>query len=259
MHGREASEACGLFAFEVAKLRHFDQQSKSGDLRDARDREENLEPASELRVIEDELFDRGVDLLDFDVYLGEALFVLLFEQGKRDCLGAVFGGGAVFDESGPSDMQLLQFGDGLADARPWFEAENLAHAREHGGVDPIGFDELAGRLGETARLAGIDFGDRQTGGVERAFERTVIRACRLEHNALCRRGDQPFDQGFAAALVVGETARGAIGKTVDIEKIFRDINANGRRIHLFRAFACHSGQKPEYPSRPKEKTRAIKL
>jgi hypothetical protein len=46
---------------------------------------------------------------------------------------------------------------------------------------------------------------------------------------------------------------------VDVEKIFRDINANGRRIHLFRASACHSGQKPEYPSRPKEKTRAIKL
>jgi hypothetical protein len=30
-------------------------------------------------------------------------------------------------------------------------------------------------------------------------------------------------------------------------------------MHLFRASACHSGQKLEYPSRPKEKTRAIKL
>lgn len=62
--------------------------------------EENLERARELRVIEDELFDRGVDLLAFDVDLHEALFVLLFEQGKRDRLGAIFGGGAVFDERG---------------------------------------------------------------------------------------------------------------------------------------------------------------
>ncbi len=106
-------------------------------------------------------------------------------------------------------MQLLQFSDGLADARPWFEAENLAHAREHGGVDAIGFDELAGRLGETARLAGIDLGDRHAGGVERAFERTMIGACWLEHNALHRRGGQPFEQGFATGLVIGEKARGA--------------------------------------------------
>lgn len=220
LDGREASEACGLFAFEAPKFRHFDHQSKSGDLRDAWDGEENLEPASEVRVFDDELFDRVVDPLDFDVYFHEALFVLLFEQGKRDRLGAVFGGGAVFDERGARQMQLLQFGDGLADARPWFEAENLAHAREHDGVDAIGFDELAGRLGESARLAGIDLGDRQACGVERAFERTVIGAGRFEHNALHRRGGQPFDQGFAAGLVIGETARGAIGKAVDIEKIF---------------------------------------
>ncbi len=50
---------------------------------------------SELRISEDKLFDRGVDLLDFELYFCEALLVLLFEQGKRDRLGAVFSGSAM--------------------------------------------------------------------------------------------------------------------------------------------------------------------
>ena len=44
--------------------------------------------ASELCVIGDELFDGGVDLLNFFVDVGEALFVLLFKQTNRDRLGA---------------------------------------------------------------------------------------------------------------------------------------------------------------------------
>jgi hypothetical protein len=42
-----------------------------------------------------------------NVDLHEALFVLLFEQGKRDSLGAIFGGGAVLNERGARQMQLL--------------------------------------------------------------------------------------------------------------------------------------------------------
>jgi hypothetical protein len=41
-----------------------------------------------LCVIGDELFDGGVDLLNFFVDVGEALFVLLFKQTNRDRLGA---------------------------------------------------------------------------------------------------------------------------------------------------------------------------
>jgi hypothetical protein len=74
-----------------------------------------------------------------------------------------------------------------------------------------------------------------------------------------RRLRQPFDQGFVAALVIGETSARAIGQAMDIEMVFRDIDADGIVLHLFRAFACHSGISPGYPYRPKEKTRAIQL
>src|ERR1700722_14870895 len=43
---------------------------------------------------------------------------------------------------------------------------------------------------------------------------------------------------------------------MDVEMVFRDIDANGIVLHLFRASACHSGLSPVSPFRPKEKTRA---
>jgi hypothetical protein len=61
------------------------------------------------------------------------------------------------------------------------------------------------------------------------------------------------------ALVVGEATARAVGQAMSVEMIFRHIYADGIVLHLFRAFACHSGLAPEYPHRPKEKTRAIQL
>ena len=46
---------------------------------------------------------------------------------------------------------------------------------------------------------------------------------------------------------------------MSVEMVFRHIDADGIVLHLFRASACHSGLSPEYPYRPKEKTRAIQL
>lgn len=117
-------------------------------------------------------------------------------------------------------MQFFQLGDELADTRAGRKVENLSHARQHGGVCAIGFDELAGSLGEAARLARIDFGDRQTGYVERAFERAMVRARGLEHDTLHRRGAHPFDQGLSAGLVIGETARGSVHEAMRVEPIF---------------------------------------
>jgi hypothetical protein len=70
---------------------------------------------------------------------------------------------------------------------------------------------------------------------------------------------KPFDERPVAAFVVGEAPCRAVAQTVRVEMVFRDIDADGIVLHLFRAFACHSGRFPEYPCRPKEKTRAIQL
>ena len=70
---------------------------------------------------------------------------------------------------------------------------------------------------------------------------------------------EPLHERLTPALVVGEATARAVGQAMGVEMVFRDINANGIILHLFRAFACHSGLAPEYPYRPKEKTRAIQL
>jgi hypothetical protein len=70
---------------------------------------------------------------------------------------------------------------------------------------------------------------------------------------------KPFDERCVAAPVVGEPSALAVAQAMRVEMVFRDIDADGIVEHLFRAFACHSGLAPEYPCRPKEKTRAIQL
>jgi transposase len=97
-------------------------------------------------------------------------------KGSVIALARFFGGGAVFDQRGAGQMQLLQLGDGLADAGARRQIKNLAHARERRGVGAIGFHELAGDLGETARLARINLGDGQASVVQRTFERAMIGA-----------------------------------------------------------------------------------
>jgi hypothetical protein len=44
-----------------------------------------------------------------------------------------------------------------------------------------------------------------------------------------------------ASFAVVETTSFIVRQAMDIEKIFRDIDTNGRRNHLFRASACHPG------------------
>jgi hypothetical protein len=62
-----------------------------------------------------------------------------------------------------------------------------------------------------------------------------------------------------ASFVIAEPAAGAVGHAMDVEGLFRNIDADGRKGHLFRASACHSGLTPGIRSGHKEKTRAIKL
>ena len=87
----------------------------------------------------------------------------------------------------------------------------------------------------------------------------MIGPGRFEDDAVRRRLREPFDERLVAALVVGETPGGAVGQPMGVEMVFRHIDADGIVLHLFRASACHSGLSPGYPSRPKEKTRAIQL
>jgi hypothetical protein len=131
-------------------------------------------------------------------------------------------------------------------------------------IEAIGLSELAGRLREVARLTGADLDEWQAGLGQRVLEGAVIRAGGLKDHARGLPAD-PDDEGLVASLIIGETTGGSIAQAMNIEVVFRDVNADGRRIHLFRASACFPrlclsfGAPPLYPFRPKEKTRAIQL
>ena len=158
-----------------------------------------------------------------------------------------------------SDVKLLQFEQDLACSRARLQFQQGAHTSQNRRVQAIGLRQLAGRLGEAARLTRIDLDERNASDAQRAFDGAMIGSGRFEHDTISRRLREPFDERFVASPVVGEPPRGALGQSMGVEMVFRHIDANGIVVHLFRASACHSGLSPGYPFRPKEKTRAIKL
>jgi len=115
------------------------------------------------------------------------------------------------------------------------------------------------RLGEAAGLTGVDLDEGNAGRAQAALEGEMIGTGRLEDDALDRRLRGPLHERPMPALVVGEATARAVGQAMSVEMVFRHIDADGSFSHLFRAFACRSGLAPEYPYRPKEKTRAIQL
>ena len=220
---------------------------------------QDCEAAGKLAIGFDHREDGTFDRVDLTFDLLAASCVLAFQQRQRENLCAVLGGGAILDQGFTGDMELLEVSQCIAAGGSRFQLQHRAHASQHCGVQRVGFCELADRLGEAARPTRIDLDERNAGGAQRAFEGALIGAGRLEHDAVCRSVCEPFDQCFVTALVVGKAPACAVGQAVGVEMVFRDIDADGIVVHLFRASACHSGLSPGYPFRPKEKTRAIKL
>jgi hypothetical protein len=71
----------------------------------------------------------------------------------------------------------------------------------------------------------------------------MILTGRVEDDALDRRLGYPLHKHLTPALVVGEATADAVGQAMSLEMVVRDI-ADGVVLHLFRAFACHSGLAP---------------
>ena len=205
------------------------------------------------------LEDRRLDRRDLAFDLFEALRIVAFQQRRGKDLAAVLGGGSVFHQGLAGEVKLLEFKQGFAPRRPRLKLQHCAHARQHRRIQAVGFRQTADRLGEAAGLTGIDLDEGNGRRAQGALEGAVIGAGRLEHDPVCGRLREPFDERSMAALVVGEATARAVGQAMSVEMVFRHINADGIVVHLFRASACHSGLSPGYPSRPKEKTRAIKL
>ena len=108
-------------------------------------------------------------------------------------------------------MELFEFEQGFAARRSGLQLQQGSHARQHRRIQTIGLGQRADRLGETARLTGIDLDARNARHGQDALEGAVIGTGRLEDDAIHRGVGQPFDESLVAAFVVDETPARAVG------------------------------------------------
>jgi hypothetical protein len=74
------------------------------------------------------------------------------QQRERESVSAVFGCCSILHQGLASDVKLLQFDEGLASSRARFQFQQGPHASQDRRIQAIGLRQLAGRLGEAARL-----------------------------------------------------------------------------------------------------------
>ena len=97
---------------------------------------------------------------DLAIDLFEALSILTFQQRERQSFSAVLGGGSILHQGLASDVKLLQFEQKLASGWARLQFQQGAHASQDRRIQAIGLRQLAGRLGEAARLTRIDLDER---------------------------------------------------------------------------------------------------
>ena len=132
----------------------------------------------------DDLEDRRFDSGHLPIDLFEALSVLTFQQRERQNLSAVFGRGSILHQGLASDVKLLQFEQDLACSRARLQFQQGAHTSQDRRVQAIGLRQLAGRLGEAARLTRIDLDERNASDAQRAFDGAMIGPGRFEHDTI---------------------------------------------------------------------------
>ena len=119
--------------------------------------------------------------------------------------------------------KFLQFFQGPGGRRLGLGAHGLGKQGEHAGIDTVGLFQAPRRLGEAPRAIGIDDGDGQAAGCERAPEVTVPASGRLKDD----HGDVHLAEGAFEGLdalpVVGH-APGFAGRVcMDVEPAFADV------------------------------------
>ena len=129
-----------------------------------------------------------------------------FGGGALGGVAVVLLGGEHADELAAAVVQLAEFQDFLGRQGPDDGGDDLAEVGQDAGVDGVGLGELAGALGEVADLAGVDDDGGQAGGEQGADGGLLVRAGRLEDDALGREGPRPGDEFVDAGGVVGEAA-----------------------------------------------------
>ena len=162
-------------------------------------------------------FDLGVDLV-------QVLQALALEQWQCQGLAAVEGGGSVFHQGAPCGEQFAEVVNGFILCRGDARLQGGAEAGEHGGIDGVGFDAFAGGLQR------VELDGGQGGLAQRHLKGAVVSAGGFEDDAAWLFGSDPGDQPGDALAVVGKALGTALWMEMDVELVFRDIDAEADLI-----------------------------
>ena len=99
------------------------------------------------------------------------------------------------------------------------------------GINFVRLGQVVHRLGKVTHLAGVDDDGRKTFGEQGADRGHLVRAGRLEENALGTQRLDPSDEFGNVVGGVGEASPCRGRADVDIEEILRDIDADDDALH----------------------------
>ncbi len=176
----------------------------------------------------------------------------------------VHGGRAILDQGAPGHEQLLKVIQGLAHRGACLEFAECSEVGQHGRIDGVGLGSASNCFGKTPGLKRVDLDHWQPGLPKAPFESVVIGAGGFKDEALSLvLLGEPVDQGCEAFAVVGEPARQVVRVEVDVEHVFRDVDADSlgyRESHLFQVLCLSSGpRRPSIRAGHKEKRGAVTL
>lgn len=256
----KACESAGLPGVKLPELGHVDEPGKGRKLRDARDADENVEAPRQLGFCPDSSQAPGVELPDLPPDLSQPARTLAPKQGQGSRLGPIHRPihrrSPVLDQRSAGDVQVLQSAGRLAAGRACGTIGKRAHSREQRRVAPIGARRPAASANRRA-WRGLTFTSGTPAAASARSKGPAAGSGRLEDQPRGGRAD-PGEQRAEAAPVSVEPGPCAILEAMNVESRFRDIHADRMIRRLFHASACRPGLSPGHPSRPKEKTRAIK-
>jgi len=214
VNGRQPGEAGGAGAGERAELGHVDDESCGGDVRDAGDRGQDLEPALQVLAGVDDLPDLGFDALQLALDLGEPLLVESLGDGVAQVFAPVADGLPVADQCVAHQLEFGEVAVATGLRRGGTEvADRVGHGRQRPGIDGVGLGAASARASEAPDLAGIDCEQGKPGLQQGVLEVAVPGSAGLVGDAPRLRAD-PGDELPEPGRIIREPGRPVVGRGV---------------------------------------------
>ena len=143
--------------------------------------------------------------------------------------------------AGHQGLQRLRFGRGhdADEAIPRRVAcQHLGQFSNRLGVDPLGFGELAHRLGDISRLARLDDGHCPTGCLQSAGQISLQPTRGFHDDQINRDASQPSAEEVMTGVIVGEGRYPTANPNGGIDALFGDVDTDNKGFRHVPVLPC---------------------